>query len=449
MNIRKLVLLTAAMMLLVFSSCKKETVDVTDLLTTVPSSAGGVIVFNLESMLEDAGCKIKDHSVTPSPEVLALIEKSSPQDKKGFMMLFEGNSGIEPKGAVVFYDSNRTYLTFALYDVAKFCEFVEMQDGMKFGNEEDGVKIAGNVAVKGAQAWVCLNGNKRLDSDVISSYSGLNSSQSFLVTPMGESLLVSEKDIRGWALLKTMMNEMLDRYNRNVANMAQSFLFEDAESLKFEVDFEKGKIESEAMLMNEKFKPAKYQLPAEKIDIKTLKDLGSTCDAMMAFTVTPKLIKKFDQLGNAFGGALFGDLGDMFKNIDGTVGVIASGEGVGESLQGVITTKGDVSQSLRDMISKSLAPISIEGKLLKFSKGDVKGALSVEECADLLKGSCFGIVLDASGLNSVGYAGNPAMGGYKELCFRMSPESGGLEFEFEITLQDSNENSLLRVLKTM
>ncbi|MCH5242745.1 MAG: hypothetical protein J1F67_10065 [Muribaculaceae bacterium] len=447
MKLKSLSLTLAAIMLLVFNSCKKDTVDVTDLLSSVPSSAAGVIVLNMENMLDDAGCKIKDHVITPSQVVMNLLDKASSQDKEDFLMLFDGSTGIEPKAAVVFYDSNRAFLTFALYDVDKFCSFVEGKSGHKFVDEGSGVKMNGSVAVKGAQAWICLTSGKRLDADAIASYASLGKAQSFLVTPIGEKLLVEENDIRGWALINTFVNELLSRSESSMATLGLGFLFEDAESVKFKVDFKKGELESEAVVLNDKGKPAKYQLPAEKIDVNTLKNLGGSCDAMMAFTINSKLIKKFDQLSSAFGGVMFGNLNDAFKNIDGTVGVITGSNSM-EELKGVITTKGEVSQTLKDLISTQIAPISLDGKLLTFGKGNVNGHLDVAECADELKGCCLGIVLDASGLNSVGYDASGMAAGFKNFVLKFKPESGGLEMELEINTADPKENALVTLLKS-
>lgn len=447
MNIKKIYICLLAVMLIGLNSCKKETVDVTHLLTTVPSSASGVVVMNLEGILEDAGCKVKEHTITPSKEVSALLEKSSAGDQEDYKMLFDGEIGIEPKGAVMFYDSNRAFLTFALYDVNKYCNYVESKTGDKFVEGSNGVKLNGNVAVKGAQAWVCMTRGKIIDSDAIASYASLKDSQSFLVTPMGEKLLTEENDVRGWALINTFMNEMLSRNDRSMFTLGMGFLFSDAESVRFKVDFEKGELEGEFVVLNDKYKPAKYLLPSEKVDINTLKTLGTTCDGMMAFTVNSKLIKKFEQISSAFGGALFGDLSESMKNVEGTIGVIASSNGEDESFNGVITTKGEVSPALRDLISRIFAPVSQDGKFLRFSQGDVKGSLNVEECAEDLKGCCLGLVVDASGLKSTGYGSAPQ--GFKNLILKFQPESGGLEMELEIKTTDPKENALLTILKNM
>ena len=445
MKIKNLALVFLSLLLISLGSCKKETIDVTDLLTTVPSSAAGVVVINLENMLEDAGCKIKDHKVTPSPEVTALIEKSSPADREQFLLLLDGEAGVDPKAAVVFYDANRVFLTFALYDVNKFCSFVENNNGNTFSDTPSGVKINGSVAVKGSQAWVNIGSVRAFDADAIAAYAALKPSQSFLVTPNGEKLLTEEDDIRGWAMINTFVNEMLGRGQKSMFTLGLGFLFEDAESVRFKVDFDKGEMESEVLVLNENSKPAKYLLPTDKIDVGTLKDLGTDCDAMMAFTVNPKLIKKFDQLLSAFGGSFFGNLNEMFKNVDGTVGFIA-GPANTSNVSGVITTKGDVSKELKDLISDQIAPVSPDGKYLRFSKGDVTGEMSVAECADELKGACLGIVADASGLSSVGY-NEYAIPAFKTLVLKFEPESGGLEIHLDIKTSEPKENALLTLIR--
>ena len=447
MKIRNLSLAVLAFLLLGMFSCKKETVDVTDLLKSIPSSAAGVVVFNVEGLLSDAGCKIKDHELTPGKELMGILQGTSNKQEKEFMMLFDGSTGIEPKGAAVFYDSSRSFLTFALYDVNKFCNFIEKRNGTKFTDEGNGVKLNGKIAVKGAQAWVLLSSDKRIDPDGIAAYASLGVSQSFLTTEIGEKLLVEENDIRGWAIINTFVNEFVSRSNRSMVTLGMGFLFEDPESVKFKADFKKGELEAECVILNSKGKPAKYLLPSEKIDVAAVKTLGSTCDAMMAFTVNSKLIKKFEQLGASFGGALFGDLGEMFKNVDGTIGLVTGGEGIGESVNGFVTTKGDASQTLKDLVSKQIAPISQDGKLLRFSKGDVKGNLSIDECAEELKGCCLGFAADATGFNSLGYGENTPKG-FKNIFVKFNPESGGLEVEVEVQTNDSEENALLTLLKS-
>lgn len=430
---------------LVFNSCKKNTVDVTDLLKTVPSSAAGVIVFNTESMLDGLGCKIKDNKVTLGAELQAVINEHSGNEQDAIMALFNGDSGVDPKALVLFYDSNRAYLTMWLYDEEKFYAFAEKEGEEKFVDMGGGLKVMGNTAVKGGQAWICISPRKRLDADAVTSYSKLNASQSFLVTPMGEELLVSEDDVRGWVLLDVFTSDLLSRQNRSMATMGSSFLFENAESIKFSVEFEKGKVELESIPLDSNYKPAKYKLPASKIDVAQLKTLGESCDGLMAFTVTPKLAKKLGEISKMFGGLFFGDAEAFLKNIDGTVGLIGSGNfDENMSLSALIDTKGPLSQDLKNFLSEYVGNLSEDGNLVRVKKGNVSGSLNVAEAAEALKGCCMGIVLDQSQLDSFG---NIDTKGFSYIAFKLDPEGGGIEFKVEGVTQNKDEYSLLTILK--
>lgn len=441
---KKISFLLIAILCLMAGSCKKNTVDVTDLLKSVPSSAAGVVVFNLADMFEKTGCKVKDHQVTLGREMEEILNKTSRTTQEDFKMLFDGSTGIEPDGAVLFYDSNRAFLTFALSDENKFMNFIESKRGVSF-SEESGVKICENVAVKGTQAWICVNRRKNIDADAISAYAGLSTSQSFLVTPMGEELLVSEKDIRGWALLQTFTNEFIDRRDSNMLNLGLGFVFEGAKALKFSAEFEKGEFEATAIPLNDKGKPAKYQFPADKVDVESLKSIGGTCDGMMAFTINSKLVKKLNDVSKAFGGLFLGDLEATMKNVNGTVGIVASGINTETACNGFITTKGDVSRDLKSFISEHVGSVTEDGKLLRFSKGNVSGNLSVAECAEELKGCCMGIVVDNTEVNSIG-AINTA--GFKSYVIKLEPESGSLEIEVKAYCANEKENSLLTLLRS-
>lgn len=434
-----------ALLMLTFNACKKNTVDVTDLLKTVPSSAAGVMVINVESLLDESGCKVKDHEITPSDYVEALLGKATSRFGKDIMMLFRPGTGIEPKGAVCFYDSSRAFLTVALYDNQKFQTFVEGWKGGKFEDAGSGVSLLGNVAVKGDQAWILMSENRRIDTDAISSYYSLASAQSFLVTPMGEELLTSEDDVRGWALIDTFVNEFLDRSNRSWATIGLGFLFEKAESLKFNAEFDKGEFEFEAMPLDAKFKPAKYKLVSDKVDVEQLKALGGTCDAMMAFTLTPKLAKKINEVSKTFGGAFLGDVEKTLKNVDGTVGLISSGEiGQPVNLTGSLKTKGELSSDLKGFISEYVGTLTIDGDIVKIQKGEVKGALDVAQISEDLKGSCVGLVADQKEIETL-WGVN--ISGYKYLVFKMQPESGSIEFKVNLYTSDPEGNSLLPMLK--
>ena len=437
-------------LLLIFSlvalnSCKKERSDLSGLLGTVPSSASGVIGIHVKSLLEDIGCQVKGNEVKPGKELDELLKNAASNRLANFLTLFDGSAGIVPDCAVIFFASNRTFLTFPLYDVATFCKTVEEQQGVSFTDAGAGVRLCGNIAVKGAQAWLCLTPLKTIDPDDISFYAGLTESQSFLNTDLAKDIVDSDDDIVGWGQFKSLLQGTLSRSDLTYFNLLSGFIFEDATAVSFSLDFEKGELEGEALILNDKGKAAKYLLPSEKVNVETLKQLGGSADALLALTITPKLVEKISKIGTAIGGSLFDNLTGIFKNIDGTIGIAISGQGTSDAVAGVITTKGDVSQDLRDMISSQIGPVQEQGNLLTFSNSPVSGSLQISELAEMLKGSCIGFATGMQFINANSKTAMPSS--FKSMAVKLEPEGKGLELKFEVKGTDPKENILYTILK--
>ena len=165
---------------------------------------------------------------------------------------------------------------------------------------------------------------------------------------------------------------------------------------------------------------------------------------MMAFGLNQKLVKKIEEVNSALG-SFFGDMNENLKNIDGTVGIISGEFGTDTPISGVITTKGELSTSLRSLIMEH-SDLQEDGKYVRFHKGEVKGGLSVSECAEELKGSILGMVFSSSYVNEMG-GGGSLTGCFKYVVFKMSPEDGGLEIKFEAKTDNPKENVLLTIVK--
>ena len=124
------------------TSCQKEkTANVEDLLSTVPSSAGMVVGFNLSSLLEKAGCKIDGSSVTPGKEIKESLD-AAPAGKQNDLIkaLLSGETGIDPVGAILFTDAYNTYFTAAIADTEKYSDFIVKQTVMmtnKLGSRDN------------------------------------------------------------------------------------------------------------------------------------------------------------------------------------------------------------------------------------------------------------------------------------------------------------------------
>lgn len=435
-------LFSAALILL--SACSKERPDLSGLLKTVPSSAAAVAGIHLKSLYEDAGCKVNGNEIKPGKEISSIFEKMPETDKNEIMSLFRGDSGIVPDCAVAFLDANRSYITMSLYDTEKFKNFIKNETGKEFSSQGDGVEICDNVAIKGAQVWISLK-PKRIDADVISSFSTLSESQSFISTDMAKIILESDDDIIGWGKFNSLTSLLMNRKDMGMLSIASGLFFEDVDALTFSLDFEDGEMEASVKFLDEKGKPTKYLLPADKIDINTVKSIEGTCDGLLAFTLTPKMIQKFEKIGSAIGGSLFNNFSESLKNIDGTV-AFALGEG-GESMSGVVTTTGEVSRDINNLLSMGGISFSQDGKILRLSRGTTMGGISVDECADNLKGYCFGIVIDMKTLQKT--AGGPSsfMTSLSNLTLGLEPKSGSIELKLNVKTVDPKENFLISLIK--
>lgn len=444
---KKLSLWVLSLTLILLTGCKSDRNDLSDLLKTVPSSAAAVIGIHFDDLVEDAGCKIENNQIKPGKELLPLIERMSQGNKKDLQVFLDGDTGISLESAVMFYDAGRTFLTFYLYDNKKFKDFVEKESGATF-QEEAGVQLINNVAYKGNQAWVCLSSYRRIDPDGIAAYADLSESQSYLQNKLAKIILESDEDIVGCGSFNALISNILDRGQATGVSLFSGLLFDDVDALAFNMDFEKGEAEFELSFLNEQGKPAKYLLPAKKIDIKTVKMLEGTCNSLLALTVTPKTFEKLEKLGSAFGGGFFGKLTDSFKNIDGTIAVASSGDDLQNS-NGIITTTGEVSADAKSIISNASETMKEEGDYIRFSKGQVSGALSIDNVAELLKDYCLGAVFDMKSVEGkIGFDPKVAAS-FSTVTVGLKPDDGGVKLKAEVKAVDQKENILVSLFKAV
>ncbi|MCH5232039.1 MAG: hypothetical protein J1E78_00265 [Muribaculaceae bacterium] len=447
--IKNISLFLACILLTFATSCKKESgADLSGLLRTIPSSAAGVVGIQLQKIIEDAGCTVKGNEIIPGKEVSSLLDKTSSSDQETARLIFNGSTGIKPDCAVIFIDGTRTFLTFFLYDVNKFIEAVEKDTSGSFSDEGSGVKVCENIALKGNQAWICLSNGKSIDPEAIAGYASLSESRSFLKSDLAETILNAKNDISGWCMLNEMLQNSLSRSEMSMATIASGLLFDDAESVQFSIDFKDGDMEMSGRILNDKGKPSKFLLPTEKVDLKVLQSIGGDCDMLLAFTLTPKLIDKFEKLGSVLGGSLFGDFKDTFKNIDGTVGVALSNLNGDPKINGVISTKGKASDELIGLITTGLAPVKVDGNQLRFSNGTSTGNASVADLSEMLKGCWFGVAFDMSGdINPI--TGKQIPDSMKSASVRLFPRDGSLELIFNLKSNQPKQNILLTLLNSI
>ena len=245
------------------NSCKKDSADISDLVSKVPSSAEAVIGINLGSLLEKAGCKVDGVEITPGENMEGWINANkmlSAKEKESVKMFLSGESGIDPAGAVAFVDAYNSYITAMLADTSKFMEFVKKQTGQEF-TETDGVQTCGNVAVAGAQMWVCFSSETSIDAKAIKNYSTLGSEQSFSNNSFAGKISNMSNDITGWGQTKALMRQGMSFSDVATFNVVSSMLFEEATAISFTVDFMKGKLEGRASVLNDKGNPPNISSP--------------------------------------------------------------------------------------------------------------------------------------------------------------------------------------------
>lgn len=443
-RLNAVILCMLALLLPALNSCKKESINNADLLATVPSSSSVVMGINLESLLKKSGCKVDGSEITPGDEVKALLAKASIQTSKDgeiARVLLNGESGVDPVGAIYFRDAYNSYVTLAVADTDKFKSFIEKETGETFSDSGNDVQVCGNVAIKGAQAWIAEG--TVIDSRAVANYSVLESGQSFMAKDFADKLSNMTSDIIGWGEIGKLVGGNLSFGDRSTLNMALGMLFDDAQSLFFSVDMLKGEAKSSVSVLNKDGKPAKYLLPSDKLDMETMKSVAYKANAIVGVCVTKDLVKKIGNILNTFGGSQMEKMSGALKSVDGTLGLAFSNISMpDEAFRGVVTTDGKAGLDLMQLIS-SIAPITKDGKLVRFSKGEVDGALEVKTDAELLKNATMGMVLN---LQSPGLA-EKEDNEYQTLVVALVPDNGSVKCDVTIKAIDQSRNIMLPIIE--
>lgn len=443
-TMRMAVVCLLAALLTGLGSCKKEKADVSDLLSTVPSSAGAVVGINLGSVLEKAGCKVDGSGITAGPELEKWIESQKEyagSQKEAMKLFFSGESGVDPAGAIFFVDAYSSYITAMLADTPKFTAFVEKQSGKTF-EETDGVKVCGNVAVIGAQTWICLSSQDAIDARAVRNYATLQESQSFMSCGFAPEIAGMDKDLVGWGKIQAFTGHGMSISDIATLNMLTGILFEDATAVSFSCDFLKGRFEGKVSPLNDKGEPAKYLLPADKVDLGLVKKLASTAEFVGAMSITKDFMKKIEKISSSLGGNMFGPVVKTLACLDGTVAVALSDiDNPGAGISGVVSTDGNPSLDFMSMLSR-MAPTRKDGKLVYLKNGEVKGALDVDKAADFLKGATFGIVVNA-GTQSLG----APVEGIKTIAMSLVPDGGSLTMDLAVESTNPDENIIVTLLR--
>lgn len=430
-----------AVVMLTAVSCHKDSADMGDLMRKVPASAGFVMGVNVKGVLEKAGCKVEGTEILPGSEVQEWLSSNAAHignaEREQAELIFSGESGIDPSGAVVFHDGGRTYLSAIIADTPKFMEFVNKQNGGSFSTD-NGVDVNGNVAVTGGLFWVNLTSSASIDAAVVKSYSELTEDRSFASRNVAKDMISMSHDIIGWASISSVANSALSFQDAALVSMVSGMMFEDATSVKFEADFLKGEMQLTAAVLNSKDKNAKYLLPLDKISEDAIKNLGVRAELVGAMTVDKKLAKTISGIGSSFGGGFSNDIVSMLSCIDGTVGVALGEIDDFDNFGVIVTTDGNPNLDLLSFLSK-IAPTQRIGNMVKIAQGKCDEGIPVAEAAEILKEASVGIVF--------GNEANERESGVKRGALLLKPQDGSARLSLDIVSISEDENFLVTMMK--
>lgn len=433
---------------LALGSCTSDkSADAGDLIATVPSDASFVATVNLAQLLDKAGCKVDGSKITPSEEVKSVFGNRN-SDSKGRSGMqnqamaedfYNGKSGIDPTVAVVFKVGYYTYLTGIAADPAQFKASVEKNYGDTFSREGD-FDVAGNVALADNQFWVNLD-KGAIDEKELAHFRTLSQSQSFASNAYASQLSKISTDLEGWGNIAALLNTAgLSFQDRATAQVTLQLLFEDPADMAFSLNFGKGTAEATATVLNSKGKEAKFLLPAEPVDLKTIDRIGGNADILAAVNVPAKLMKKLKEDTDSKSPSTLGYMLEQLKGIDGTI-AFAMTQGTTHGFKAVISTDGQNTAALSALLDNQGATVVKDGNYLVASEGAMEGSTSVSELAKSLKGTVAGV----SGSLPENVA--PVSLPLKSCSFALRPHGSGMQIELKLALTNDKENFLITALR--
>ena len=424
------------------SSCSKsKSGDGSDLLKSVPSDAGMVIMADVNSLLEKTGSKPGDGGeVKLSSELSSAINAvKNPSLRDNMRAVLTGEAGVAHTNAILFTEGEDTYITFMIDDPDRFRSFAEKSTSEKFQSSGT-VDVCGNIAMVGNQGWMRVANTAEINSADILKFSKLSESQSFLSRDIATKILESDKDVVAWVDIYAALNAS---GQNPMTRLVISSLFDDAAYYWGETSFDKGKVVSHGTVLNSKGETAKCNLPTSKIDVKTVQGLGEevNADFIAAVAVSPALVKQLEKLAATFSGGIAAQYSSMLKPLDGTSAVAASDRQANGGLEMVVTVNDAPVGDLTTFLN-TLGTVKREGKYLHVSTGEAKGNLKVADVAKEFSGCWLGFACDPNALsNQEGFNGV-----FTQLLLTFKPSDGGLALDVTL-FTEGKANALVSLLE--
>ena len=414
--------------------------DAEALLSTVPSSVSAVAVISPEAILEKAGCRSEGGKVAIPQEVKTLVDGiSDAKTRSAVETVVSGESGVDPACAVFFSDIYNSYLTAMVADTGRFRSFAESTTGRRFSKAGD-IDVCGNIAIKGAQMWVCLSSDSTIDAKATANFTTLGKSRSFMSNKATE-LMTGRHDISVWsdanAVARTSSGAGFPS-GGSYGPMALSTAFADATAYLATIDFDNGGLRVKGNVLNSDGGYAKYLLPTGKIDTSVAEKIGGDVQALMAIDLSAALIKKLQGVASMVGQQGYAD---MLSPIDGTAAIgLSDAQNPGQGLRAVITTKDGANQALLGILGLA-GQTKTDGKYVMLTAGAGSGkGMPVKEAASKLKGSTFGIVVAGEAFKSVELP-------VSLLTARLMKEHDSLELDLVVKSDNPKENAAITLLR--
>lgn len=419
-------------------SCSKNTsADAGDLLSTVPADASMVGLADVRSLLEKAGCKPDGkNGVELSPEVKKAIASIKDEGTRNSLQtLLSGEAGVAPTCAVFFMDGESAYITFMVDDPDKFKSYIqkEMESPV---TATGGVETCGGIALIANQGWMSLDSPRSIDAGAVLKYSKLSESQSFASNECSERMLELKSDIQAWTDIQAMLNKASGSFEkRAMYRMVLSSIFDDAAYGYHTVNFEKGKMNSVSEILNSKYKAAKCNFSASKVDAGTINRIEGNADVLMAMSISREFSKQLQNMMSSLAGGAPGMYSNILKPLDGTAAFAVCAPNGNAGMKGVVSVDGKASTADLSSMLSTFGTVKRDGKYLFITKpGTVDGTFTVNEGAKMLDGCWFGMVAGDRALKD-----GKAEGVLDKMTIMLKPESGSVVLRIEgFTGKDSN-----------
>lgn len=386
--------LSAAIMIvaLIISGCSKGVKDeMNELFHSVPANAGVVVCGNLETVVDQLGGEVKDGEIRSigKASTLSKIGNSTQKDVAESLELIEGAAKEIQAGAfVVFEDGGNFYISCYLNDPASFKESVD-EDNKDPWLKSGDVEYKDEYAIIGNRLWAA----DRMDVEKIKQFMNLSETQSFLSCEYAPVMAESDNAIDIWVSLEAIYSN-LSFSGQAQARMGISMLFDAAQFLTGNVNFNTSSYELNLSPMTANYKKAKCVIELSKINPSVVAQLGGNANVVAAVSVSQKFVKQIQDLGSSMGGALPTEYMNILSPLDGTIAFASQASSMtgfsgATGYRAIVSTNGQQNAALAQILGM-IGKVDINGNQFTVSSGSYgDGLINVADAAKQMKDAWF------------------------------------------------------------